>query len=670
MAPIATLCSLARAAILSAFAVTVFCQCAKKPDESAKVPAQDDLDALPPISSRPLAAAGSAPEGEPLFEKLDSQQTGIDFVHVWDPQTPYEAQLLKTGFTGGGVCLGDYDRDGLCDIFLTRPHGGPELYRNLGGFKFEKVTVAAELRFPSALAGGCTMADVDNDGWLDLYVCTYGADNQLFINQRDGTFRAASGAARPNHVGASVKTIFADYDNDGDLDAFIVTNRYEPTGNPKIRYLGTQGNYTVAPEHQELVGVINLPERQQFVKGAGFDHLFRNELAETGKLAWSNVTKAAGITGNFHGLDAIWWDYDDDSDPDLYIANDFTDPDQFLRNNGDGTFTDISKKSLPHTPWFAMGAAAADYDGDGLLDLLATDMSATTHYREKISMGAMDAVAWFLDWAEPRQYMRNALYLNSGTERFMEAAYLSGLASSNWTWSVKAADLDCDGREDVFFTNGFPRDYNNGDFAAELKRSGNNSADAWLSAPELREKNLAFRNGGELQFSEVGDAWGIGEEGISFGSAVGDLDGDGDLDLVVNHFGEAPGVFRNRSSADRHRLRIELVGRHSNRQGIGARVDLELANGEKQVRQLNPGNGFMSADESAITFGLGSSDTIKRLLIRWPNGGIQQIEDVQADHAYTIVEPVKPVADPHLTKPIRGMFTSSDLLAKAVHSET
>jgi hypothetical protein len=387
---------------------------------------------LPPISSQPLAERAAAPDGEPLFEKLEATETGIDFSHVWKPRTSFDELLQKTGFTGGGVALGDYDSDGLPDVFFTRPHTGARLYRNLGGFKFEDATSAAGVDTGEAWTTGACFADVDNDGHLDLYVCTYESDNRLFINRGDGTFENKASDAGLNFVGANVKMAFADIDNDGDLDGYLVTNRLEPVGNPKIDYIGTPGKYQVAEHHRELVSVINLPDgTQKFTKAGQFDHLYRNELAETGELKFTDISSEAGIDGPDHGLDATWWDYDADGDADLYVSNDFTDPDKFYRNRGDGTFEDVLAEALPHTPWFTMGSATGDLNNDGLLDLVAADMSATTHYREKVSMGAMDAVAWFLDTAEPRQYMRNAVYLNTGTERFMEVAHLTGLASSN-----------------------------------------------------------------------------------------------------------------------------------------------------------------------------------------------------------------------------------------------
>ena len=622
------------------------------------------------IESQPLERSiPAAVVGEALFEKLDAGVTGIDFVHLWAPDSPHEELLQKTGFTGGGVALGDYDGDGLCDIYFTRPHGGGRLYRNLGGFKFADVTVSAGLRGHESWCTGASFADLNNDGMLDLYVCAYASENQLYLNRGDGTFVERAKACGLSFIGANVKMAFADYDLDGDLDAYLVTNRREPIGNPKVEYEGGPGTYTVKEPYRELVSVINLPGgEQKFTKAGQFDHLFKNLLVETGRLDFVDVSKNAGIEGPDHGLDVTWWDYDADGYPDLYVSNDFTDPDKFYRNRGDGTFENILATALPHTPWFTMGSATGDLNNDGRLDLVAADMSATTHYREKISMGAMEAVAWFLDTAEPRQYMRNAVYLNTGTERFMEVAHLTGLASSNWTWSMKIADLDEDGFEDAFATNGFPFDYLNSDFAAQLAKSGRASdPSAWRKAPRLPERNLAFRNDGDYGFHKQGPAWGIDELAISFGAGLGDLDGDGDLDLVVNNFSSAPSLYRNRS-ARHHRIRIRLQGTRSNRSGFGALVRVTTGSSQ-HVRFFNGGGGFMSSDEPGIcSIGLGSQDRIISLSVHWPSGMIQEFGNLAADRLYTIAEPTAEApAEP--PAPIPPLFEKSEMLAAARHVE-
>jgi hypothetical protein len=622
------------------------------------------------IESQPLlrTLVGDLEE-KPLYEKLDAEGIGIDFVHLWKPSSPQEELLQKTGFTGGGIALGDYDHDGLCDLYFTRPHGGGRLYRNLGGFKFADATESAGLAMEGSWCIGASFGDLNNDGLLDLYVCAYGSENRLYLNRGDGTFLERARACGLHLMGANVKMAFADYDLDGDLDAYLVTNRREPIGRPKIEYEGSPGSYTVKERYRELVSVINLPNgEQKFTKAGQFDHLFKNLLMETGELRFADVSQSAGIAGPDHGLDVTWWDYDADGYPDLYVSNDFTDPDKFYRNRGDGTFENILGSALPHTPWFSMGSATGDLNNDGRLDLIVADMSATSHYREKISMGAMDAVAWFLDTADPRQYMRNAVYLNTGTSRFLEAAHLTGLASSNWTWSMKIADLDEDGFEDVFATNGFPFDYLNSDFAAGLAKSGRASdPSAWREAPRLPEKNLAFRNDGDYGFQKMGQAWGIDQLAISFGAGLGDLDGDGDLDLVVNNFSSPPSIFRNRS-ARHHRIKIRLQGTRSNRSGLGSLVRVTTVSG-LHVRFVNGGGGFMSSDEpGVVSLGLGDQDRISHLSVHWPSGVRQEFENLAADRFYLITEPTAGAPAAPRT-PISPLFEKSEMLAAARHVE-
>ena len=606
-------------------------------------------DPAPPASGRiesvPFPAREPA-NGATLFERLDAERTGVDFEHRWKPTRRYLRQL-DTGMIGGGVAIGDYDGDDLPDLFLTRSYGGGRLYRNLGDFRFEDATVRAGLAGDVAWSTGSSFADVNGDGRLDLYVCGYDDANRLYINVGDGRFEERAAAYGLDFKGASVMMAFADYDLDGDLDGYLLTNRLAatPEQQAEIQRFDREcsGDCTV-PEHlRELRAVLPRPgiAGHQLIDAGQADHLYRNN----GDGTFTDVSGQAGIAGNDFGLSATWWDYNDDGRPDLYVANDFHGADQLLRNNGDGTFTDVAPRALPHTPWFSMGSDFADIDNDGMLDFMASDMSSTTHYKSKLTMGEMEESDWFLEYPVPRQYMRNAVYLNTGTERFMEVAQLAGLESTDWTWAIKFADLDDDGLVDLFVSNGMTRYWFNSDLRREgdeALRQGISDLRVWLDSPRRDEPNMAFRNLGDLRFESVGASWGLDHTGVSFGAAFADLDRDGDLDLVVNNFEEPAGVYRNRS-AEGHRVLIRLVGGAGNRDGVGAMVRVE--DGEReQCRYLTLSRGFASSDEPRLQLGLGRSRTIDRLSVRWPGGGVQTFENLAADRYYTITEPDRPAA--------------------------
>ncbi|MFB3106820.1 MAG: CRTAC1 family protein, partial [Pseudomonadales bacterium] len=281
--------------------------------------------------------------------------------------------------------------------------------------------------------------------------------------------------------------------------------------------------------------------------------------------------------------------------------NDFQAPDHLYRNNHDGTFSDVIRETVPHTSWFSMGADAGDINNDGRLDLLSADMSSTTHFMQKTTMGAMGRKKRFLETASPRQYMRNALYLNTGTPRFMEVAYLTGLADTDWTWSVKLADFDNDGRVDVFFTNGTARNTTDSDKKIDIRKmAGRTMWEAWKNDPPRREHNLVFRNLGQLRFENVSAAWGLDHLGMSYAAAYSDLDRDGDLDLVVVNLDEPVHLYRNQAT-DGNSLLIRLRSTEGNRFGIGATVRIRCGD-DYFLRQLKTCSGFMSSDEPLLHF--------------------------------------------------------------------
>ena len=595
------------------------------------------LDSAAPLfKSTPLLIGSSKRQShETLFAELPAAETGLDFqMQLYDPVEQIRALIFLN--PNGGICTGDYDGDGFSDIYVTSPVGGNRLYRNLGDLKFKDVTKEAGLYRREFWGTGASFVDVDNDGDLDLYACGYNVPNQLWIND-GGVFTDQASKYGLDFNGASMTMAFADIDNDGDLDGYLATTAKEPPPGTKFRVRFEGKKPVVLEELREYWELLYLPgDRARRTEAGQYDHLFRNDGTH-----FTEITQAAGIDGAYFSLSATWWDYNQDGFPDVYVSNDFTGPDKLYRNNGDNTFTDVIADTVPHTPWFSMGSDVGDLNNDGLLDFFATDMSATNHYRDKMMMGNMETSAWFLDFAEPRQYMRNAVYLNAGTTEVFEVAFQTGLASSDWTWSPRLADFDNDGRLDVFTTNGTLRDVMNADkaqFVSQKYQPGSPQwANYWANQPILKEANRVFQNKGDLKFEETGREWGLDRVGVSFGAATADFDNDGDLDLVVNNADAKMSLFENRSAAG-HRLRVRLQGSESNRFGVGATVQIE-AGGKKQIRYLTLARGWLSACEPWLHFGLGQTTKVDRLTIKWPSGYIQTFADLNADQIVTIAEP-------------------------------
>ncbi len=541
----------------------------------------------------------------PRFTRLAPEQTGIHFKNAYDDPEMWGRRYREftLGTVGAGVATGDFDHDGRPDIYAVSKTGPNRLYRQTGDLTFEDVTERAGVAgLPDSWATGATFVDINNDGWLDLYLCQFAAPNQLYINQRDGTFSEQASAYGLDIQDASVMAAFSDADRDGDLDMYLVTNILDYGQN----YLGRPDYY--------------------FVNDEG---------------TFRDATEQSGIKGVSQGHSATWWDYDQDGWPDIYVANDFEKPDCLYRNNGDGTFTDVLRQTFPHTPYFSMGSDLGDVNNDGLMDFFVSDMAATTHQKSMAGIAELGRGTWENEQINSRfpSYMRNAFYLNNGTTRFNEIANLTHLDASNWTWAVKFADLDNDGRTDLFITNGNIRNFMDADLLEKQKVASSLAARirVYRNAPKLEERNLAFRNEGDLNFTDVSKTWGLDHLGVSFGASYCDLDRDGDLDIVVNNLEDNLHVYRNNSSNAGFLVRLQGVS--SNSYGIGSAAIYTSPAGT-QSRLLTLARGVLSNDEPLLHFAPGSGQiSNSELSIHWPSGQISVLQAPQAGQFYTITEP-------------------------------
>lgn len=606
-----------------------------------------------------------------LFEQLSSAQTGVDFTVPIDAGNPMRQVLGSSGFAMGGVAMGDFDGDGLPDLYLVSGPGKNRLFRQTAEFQFIDITENARVDGGDAWGTGATVVDIDNDGDLDLYVCNYDAPNLLYVNEGDGIFSESAERFGLNIHDATLMAAFSDYDRDGHLDVYLLMNRYYDPEKHSLSEMGeiVNGTPQIVPELQKFYTLQQRPDGSYVaVVRSREDRLLHNN----GDGTFSDVSSQAGIQGAGRGLSATWWDYNQDHYPDLYVGNDFTDADRLYRNNGDGTFTDVIADTVPHTSWFSMGADAADINNDGRCDLLTADMAATTHFKAKVNMGEMNANSrWFLENAQPRQYMRNALYLNTGTRRFLEVAALAGVVSSDWSWAVNFADLDNDGRVDLLINNGMSRNFMDSDLLGSFDSDDLGKKTDWelfAEQPPLREQNLGFRNLGDLQFEEVSRRWGVDHVGMSFGSAIGDLDRDGDLDLVVANLGEPVSIYRNRGTAD-HRVIVQLKGRASNRFGVGATVRLQSDSGIR-MGYVTTMKGYLSAREPLVHFGLGSDEQVNTLSVSWPSGHEQVFDNLSSDCLYVITEPDGDPAPGPTTEPVASMFQQVACAEAVRHRET
>ncbi len=569
---------------------------------------------------------------EPLFSLLPSSSTHIEFKNQLTENE--QSNIIEYLYfnNGAGVAAGDINNDGLIDLYFTSNQNPNKLYINRGNFVFDDITDAAGVAGTGDWKTGVTMADVNGDGLLDIYVCQVGkykslkGKNQLFINQGNLTFKEEAHEYGLDFQGFSTQAAFFDYDHDGDLDMYLL--------NHSVHTSRSYGDASLRLECDSFSG----------------DRLFRND-EENGKRVFHDVTKQAGIYSSpiGYGLGVNVSDINNDGYPDIYISNDFHENDYLYINNGDGTFSERSKQSLGHTSRSSMGNDIADMNNDGLPDIMVLDMLPDDEKVRKQSGGEDDYELFQLKlkYGYNYQFVRNTLQLNLGGGLFSEIALLAGVASTDWSWSPLFCDVDNDGWKDLFITNGIYRRANDLDYVKFLTGGNRNFPardNSKLSDKDLYEKmplypnvSYIYKNNGDLTFTNMAKAWGIDTRSFSNGATYADLDNDGDLDLVVNNINAPAFIYCNNSEkqSGNHYLSVVLKGKGMNTRGIGARVTL-FSNGKEQMAEQFPTRGFLSATSDVLHFGLGPVTVVDSLIVRWPDLSEQMIRKVPVDKILTL----------------------------------
>lgn len=549
-----------------------------------------------------------------LFTELAIGETKVDFANTVVESDSFNINTYLYAHNGGGVAIADFNNDDLPDIYLTSNQGPNKLFTNKGQFQFEEqpntVNVSG-LIGPKMWCTGITVVDINQDGWLDMYVNyiwdgdKFKGSNQLFVNNADGTFDQKASDYGLDLKGYSQQSVFFDFDNDGDLDMYQL--------NHSIHNLDVYVNVEKRAVRDSLAG----------------DRLFENQNG-----SFVDVSEKSGIYGGAtgYGLSVAIGDLDNNGCPDIYVSNDFHDNDYLYFNQCDGTFKEAIKESTSKTSTFSMGSDIADINNDGLLDIMTLDMKPEDEVIRKKSAGAdsYDIYQYKKSFGYYDQFPHNMLQLNRGNliekhAQFSEVSQLAGIDATDWSWSVLMADYDNDGEKDIFITNGIwrrPNDLNYINYTYNAASAGKKSSlELAQLMPKGKVANYAYRNKGGLSFENVSQQWGLNLVGCSMGSAYGDLDNDGDLDLVVNNLNQASSIYRNNSEIlnNNNFLKIKLNGSLNNRNGIGAKVIVQIAD-KTMVQEMNPVRGWLSSSHDQLVFGLGKEMNVKDVKIIWPDG--------------------------------------------------
>ena len=597
-------------------------------------------------SCQPTDAPPQKPKptsNQPLFSLLSTAETGIDFANMLEEKLERNIGLYEYYYNGGGVAIGDVNKDGLEDIFFTGNLLPNRLYLNEGNLKFKDVSKTAGIQ-SNRWSTGATMVDINKDGWLDIYVCNSGPykeleirTNQLYINQKDGTFSEEAEAYGIADQSKSTQASFFDYDKDGDLDLFVMNHSW---------FI----HETSLSIEDRIKDLSPADYRRQSCS------LYRND----GSGKFTDITESSGILKLAFGLGLVTSDLNQDGWIDIYVANDFFIPDFMYINNGDGTFTDRIKEKVGHSPYYSMGCDAADINNDGLVDLANLDMTPDDHVRSKMLMASMDVSEFRYLTGNKNylsQYMLNTLQVNNGFGIFSEIGLLAGVSKTDWSWAALLADFDNDGFKDYFITNGFKRDTKNNDWKAKIMaiRAENNgdiaNEDYWRLLQETDSnpiENYIFRNNGQFHFDIKNEEWGLQQKTFSNGAAYADLDQDGDLEIIVNNIDQRAFIYRN--NAQENYIRFELMNSQNVDAALHAKVHIYYGEQEQFV-EYSPVRGFQASVEPYIHFGLGQSTVIDRVVIKWLNGTETTIQQPAINQTHQVDQAKvqnRPIASPKL----------------------